>query len=430
MRPCRRLAALFAALALTGAACGGSDTGEDKAASAGQVEAGSIDVWIMEPGSDELKAFFTQATTDFEGAHPGSQVEVQFVPWANAHDQFVTAIGGGQVPDVAEMGSTWTPEFGDLGALTVAAARNERGKLDGFVDSLVEGATVDGEVYGLPWYAGARSLIYRRDVLTELGLSVPTTWDELLTVGRQVRDRKKMSAFGVAGNANHFFLPMVWQNGGEIATEKDGTWVSGMDSAKAVEAVEFYANLYSKERFAPEGALSWNSRDVRSAFEAGDLAMMIGGGWDLRAILKAHPELEGKVGTALLPEGPSGDQDTFAGGSHLVVFDGTEHEALARSYVDFLLAPSRVADFTDQIGFLPGALSGLAAAPATSDALYATFSRQLEEHSRTYPPTKEWGSFEADGLFTNAVQSVMKGEQSAREAMAKVAEAMNRAFQS
>ena len=86
---------------------------------------GPLQVWIMEPGNPELRAFFTSATAEFEAAHPGDRVAVQFVPWASAHDQFVTAIGGGQMPDVAEMGSTWTPEFGDIGALEPAELGGE-----------------------------------------------------------------------------------------------------------------------------------------------------------------------------------------------------------------------------------------------------------------------------------------------------------------
>ena len=389
---------------------------------------GPLQVWIMEPGAPELRAFFTSATAEFETAHRGDRVEVQFVPWASAHDQFVTAIGGGQVPDVAEMGSTWTPEFGDIGALEpadLAGPRPEGRRV--YVQSLVDGATVDGKVYGVPWYAGARALIYRTDVLAALGLSVPRTWDELVTVGRVIRDRSGMAAFGVAGNAEHFVLPMVWQNGGEIAYRKGGLWRSGMDSPAAVAAVQFYADLYRREHFAPAGALSWNARDVRKAFEAGDLAMMVGGAWDLRALLGAHPELTGKVGTALLPAGPGGDRDSFAGGSHLVVFSGTKKEALAHRYVDFLLDPARVAAFTTQIGFLPGARDALSAA-TPADPLYQPFSAQLEDHSRTYPPTREWGGFEADGLFTAAVQQVMAGKKTAAQAMKAVAQTMDAAF--
>jgi len=396
--------------------------------SGGTSARGPLQVWIMEPGSPELRAFFTSATSDYERAHPGDQVQVQFVPWASAHDQFITAIGGGQVPDVAEMGSTWTPEFGDIGALEPAdLGGNDADPAGRYVPSLVEGATIDGTVYGVPWYAGARALIYRSDVLASLGLSAPTTWDELLSVGRAVRDRTGMAAFGVAGNAEHYVLPMVWQNGGEIAFKKGGVWRSGMDSPQAVAAVQFYADLYRTERFAPAGALSWNARDVRKAFEAGDLAMMIGGAWDLKALLAAHPELAGKVGTALLPAGPAGDRDTFAGGSHLVVFSGTKKAALARRFLDFLVEPSRVAAFTTRIGFLPGARDAIAAA-TSADPLYRPFSVQLEDHSRTYPPTREWGAFEADGLFTSAVQQVMAGKRSAAQAMKDVAKSMDAAF--
>jgi N,N'-diacetylchitobiose transport system substrate-binding protein len=200
-----------------------------------------------------------------------------------------------------------------------------------------------------------------------------------------------------------------------------------MDSPEAVAAVQFYADLYRTEHFAPAGALSWNARDVRKAFEAGDLAMMIGGAWDLRALLAAHPDLAGKVGTALLPAGPRGDRDSFAGGSHLVVFSGTKKAALAHRYVDFLLDPARVAAFTTRIGFLPGARDALSAA-TPPDPLYRPFSAQLEDHSRTYPPTREWGGFEADGLFTAAVQQVMAGKKTAAQAMNAVAKTMDSAF--
>jgi N,N'-diacetylchitobiose transport system substrate-binding protein len=427
-----RLAALVLALGLL-PGCGALTP------SAGARSArGPLQVWIMEPGAPELRAFFTSATAQFEAAHRGDRVEVQFVPWASAHDQFVTAIGGGQTPDVAEMGSTWTPEFADIGALEpvdlfpltgpepTGSGDYLRSRV--YLPSLVDAATVGGKVYGVPWYAGARALIYRADVLTSLGLAVPATWNDLVAVGRAIRDRTHLAAFGVAGNAEHQVLPMVWQNGGEIAVRKEGVWRSGMSSPQAVAAVQFYADLFRTEHFAPAGALSWNARDVRQAFEAGDLAMMIGGAWDLRAVLAAHPELAGKVGTALLPAGPSGDRSSFAGGSHLVVFSGTKKGALARRYMEFLLDPARVEAFTSRIGFLPAVRGDDAGADAAPDPLYRPFAEQLDDHSRTYPPTREWGGFEADGLFTAAVQQVMAGKQTAAQAMKGVAKAMDAAF--
>ena len=64
----------------------------------------STDWLATQLGQDDLKildaSLFLPGTprdprAEFEAAHPGPGVDVQFVPWASAHDQFVTAIGGG-----------------------------------------------------------------------------------------------------------------------------------------------------------------------------------------------------------------------------------------------------------------------------------------------------------------------------------------------
>jgi N,N'-diacetylchitobiose transport system substrate-binding protein len=114
------VAAVGLVLAAVVAACGGSDdkssSSGDKAAASSKLS-GSISVWIMDPGSPKIQDVVKQYGTDFSAAHPGTKVDIQFVPWAQAHDKFVTAIAGGKVPDVAEMGTTWTPEFADQGGL-------------------------------------------------------------------------------------------------------------------------------------------------------------------------------------------------------------------------------------------------------------------------------------------------------------------------
>jgi N,N'-diacetylchitobiose transport system substrate-binding protein len=130
-------------------ACGGGDD-NDKAASSTKPSgkpSGSIDVWIMDPGSPALQGVIKDYGTAFQAANPGTTVNVQFVPWAQAHDKFTTSIAGGKVPDVAEMGTTWTPEFADQGAFeTVPKAAPGK-----YVSSLVDAATLDGKVYGKPW---------------------------------------------------------------------------------------------------------------------------------------------------------------------------------------------------------------------------------------------------------------------------------------
>ena len=129
--------ALMGALVLAG--CGGDDDdgGEASSGSAKGGISGSITTWIMDPGSPKLQEVLNGYAEDFSAKHPEAEVKIEFVPWAQAHDKFTTAIAGGKVPDVAEMGTTWTPEFADQGAFEAVPPAGS----GDYVSSLVDAAS-------------------------------------------------------------------------------------------------------------------------------------------------------------------------------------------------------------------------------------------------------------------------------------------------
>ena len=170
--------------------------------------------------------------------------------WADAHDRFVTSIAGGTTPDVAETGTTWTAEFADAGALAPIGDYVADAGLDGdLVEGLVESGTYDDELYGMPWYAGVRSLVYRADIFEELGLEAPTTWDEIVAAGEAIKAaHPDMMPFAVPGDAEFRVYPWVWGAGGEVATQEGDEWVSGLDSAESQEGIDFYTGLATEAR--------------------------------------------------------------------------------------------------------------------------------------------------------------------------------------
>lgn len=416
------LTALITALALT--ACPADDDGPadpDAPEEEEEEAAGSIEVWIMQPGTEAVEDIVRGQVEEFE-EETGAQVDLQFVPWPAAHDQFVTGIAGDRVPDVAEMGTTWTPEFGEMGALAPVETADQD-----FVESLVESGTIEDETLGAPWYAGARSLIYRADIFEELGLEPPETWDDVIAAGETIEEETDLFPFGVIGAYTHLYLPMIWNWGGDIAEEADGQWESRVDSPEAVEAWSFYQDMFDRG-WAPEGALGWNSADLREAFAAGDFAMMVGGGWDLAAIIGSNPDLEGNVEAVLTPEGPDGNRDAFAGGSHFVIFEGSEDSDLAQQLIDHMLDEERVAEFATEIGFLPGTESGIEASGLLDDELYSPFAEQLRDHSRTYPASGGWGTIEGEGVFEDAMERVLGGDSSPEEALTEVDARLDEVF--
>jgi N,N'-diacetylchitobiose transport system substrate-binding protein len=405
-----------AALALVVAGCGGD--GDDGGGSGGE-----LTVWIMEPGNPEVQATIDGFADAFEAEREGVTVTVEYVPWTDAHTQLTAALAGGQVPDLTEVGNTMTAEFAEAGAFAEVQAPEGAA----FVEGLAQSSVVDGVNYGYPWYAGARALLYRIDVFEEAGVQPPQTWDELLTVGDTiVAEVDDVAPIHVAGAYQHMNQPLIWGTGGDLATQDGDTWTPGYDSPAGREALEFFATLWERG-WSPEGAVQWNSVDVREAFANEESAMMIGGGWDLRAILDSNPALEGRVGTALMPAGPAGSRDVFAGGSHLAVFQESDEQELAREFAEYLIAPAQATAFADQIGFLPGTVEGVQASVG-GDPLFGVFGQQFVEHSRPYPVAGWWGEVEGSGAIPGEFQKLMLGDVTVDEAAVNINTALQEAI--
>jgi N,N'-diacetylchitobiose transport system substrate-binding protein len=420
------LAALCAA-SVAVAACGGDDDNSsgDKASSSKPAKlSGSISVWIMDPGSPKIQGVVKGYATSFEAANPGTTVDIEFVPWAQAHDKFTTSIAGGKTPDVAEMGTTWTPEFADQGAFE-EVSKPASGQ---YVSSLVDAATLDGKVWGKPWYAGSRALIYRKDVLEKAGVEPPKTWDELIAAAKAIK-AKVPGVFptGYTGLTEHMYLPTIWQAGGEIAKQEGDGWTSALNTPEAAKAIQFYTDFY-KQGLTPKAAIGWEEPDAQTAFVNGDIAMLIGGGWTYNSIIDTKPGLKSKIGTTLEPAGPSGKDTAFAGGSHLVVFKGSKNNGLAGAFVDYMLEASNLNKFTGEIGFLPGTVAGIEASGYLDDPIRKPFAEQLLEHSAVYPPSPRWGALEGANIFDGEIQKVMRGKQTPQEAAQNLAEKMDEEF--
>jgi N,N'-diacetylchitobiose transport system substrate-binding protein len=411
-----------AALALAVAGCGsGSGSGSGSGASA------TIKVWLGDPVSPQTLPYVQKLADQFEKTHKNVTIQLSLLSDANAHQQYITAIEGGSTPCIGLVGNTWTPEFAGLGALQPITATAATLKKT-YVASMVDSATYQGKVYGYPYDVGVRALIYRTDLFTKANLTPPATWTQLEQDAVKLQSANSgVSGFAVIGGNQWYYLPMVWNWGGDIAVQQGGKWVSGMDSSDAVAAYQFYANLLRVEKLSPSASANWQGSDADQAFALGKVAMMVGGSWDLQAILAQTPSMQSKIGTALLPDGPAGNNDTFAGGSNLSVFKNCADKADANSFIQFLLQNKNVTHLTSSLGLFPATLSGVSEQEAPGGAfsapLWKTFALQVP-HSRSVPEASTWGGVEGSNDLINAMQAMFNG-QSASTAMSQLASQIN-----
>jgi N,N'-diacetylchitobiose transport system substrate-binding protein len=232
---------------------------------------------------------------------------------------------------------------------------------------------------------------------------------------------------GYTGLTEHMYLPTIWQAGGQIAKQSGDSWTSELNTPQAVEAIKFYTDFY-KEGLTPKAAIGWEEPDAQTAFVNGDVAMLIGGGWTYNSIIATKPGMKSKIGTELEPAGPSGKDTAFAGGSHLVVFNGSKNKDLANAFVDYMLEPTNLNKFTSEIGFLPGTVGGIKASGYLTDPVRKPFAEQLLDHSAVYPPSPRWGALEGANIFDGEIQKVMRGKQTPQQAAQNLSKKMDEEF--
>ncbi len=133
----------------------------------------------------------TALVPEFERAHPGIRIEVQQLAWTAAHEKLLTAFAGDATPDICQLGNTWIPEFGALGALEPLDERIAASKVidrKDYFDGIWATNVLGGRVLGVPWYVDTRLLFYRKDLLAKAGYDhPPTTWAEWHAMLRAIK---------------------------------------------------------------------------------------------------------------------------------------------------------------------------------------------------------------------------------------------------
>ena len=221
--------AFFASFTTDYSTMGATDTGE---------MAESIEVWTTE-GRDQAKILKNLVSSKFTNVqHIG--VDVKLV----AAGTLLPSVLSGQGPD-AFLGAAGV----DVINYAIRDAVVPLNDFDGFEElvvnefnpSSVVPVTLYGKTYGLPERAGFYMMFVRIDILAELGLEVPETWDDLLAM------LPVLQANNMSIGLNKEYDIFLYQMGGDRFAD-DGMRC-GLDSNIALEAFEMYTRFFTDYSF-------------------------------------------------------------------------------------------------------------------------------------------------------------------------------------
>ena len=411
MRGCqsRRLVRIVSCVSL--ATCSLACTNADARAGAGELR-----VWAFGAEGEAL----VPLAREFEQANPGTHVRVQAIPWTAGHEKLLTAYVGGALPDVAQLGNTWIPEFAALNALEPLDALTARDsalvpRADYFPGVLATNV-VDSVLYGMPWYVDTRVLFYRTDLLRAAGVTVvPTTWAAFRDALVRLKKVQPAGGYPALLPLNEWNQPVTFgMQAGSPLLADHGTRGAFRDPAFR-RGFEFYVGLF-RDSLAPSLANTQIS-NVFQEFAAGRVGMYITGPWNVGEFKKRLPaKLQHAWMTAPLP-GPDSAGVSLAGGSSIVIMRKSTVKPLAWRFVTFLSDPARQARFYEKTGDLPARRSAWATPALASDPYLAAFRTQL---GRVVPTPAVPESELIVNLVAQASERAVRGQQTVDEALASL----------
>jgi ABC-type glycerol-3-phosphate transport system substrate-binding protein len=408
-----KIAAAVAAIALAATACGGDD--KDEKSGSGGKDPAQLKVWMMGEGTPEQTKFLDTVETEFKQKHPGTDVQIKYVPWPQVATTFQKAAAGGEGPDVTELGNTDVQSHIEQGSLADISD-----KYSGWADGRTLNKTAlgndqaGGKTYAVPWYGGVRGVWYRTDWFQDLGIQQPKTWADLTAAAKKVQDSKKVPGIGIPSDQTNALLSFIWGNGGDVASKQGDEWKGSLDQPQAIEAVKYYTGLVTTDKVAPEKYVGKNELEgPQRDFALGKLGMYIDGSWALKEMTKVSEKNAGKWGVFPIPAKAGGNAPVMAGGSDLAVWNDSKAKDAAFDYITVLNNAKNAKGWADYSGF-----SSMRSDVKFSDPKLEIFT-QIAGNTKFPPISAGWGEFEqAKKVLPNTVKAIMQGK-SAEEEMKK-----------
>lgn len=149
--------------------------------------------------------------------------------------------------------------------------------------------TLEGGVYALPQTMSFHVMFYRADILDELGLEVPLTWDEFYQCLAVIQ--KSNMNIGIIPDWTSYAM-LLYQHGGEYYTED--AHYSALDTEDAIAAFKQWTGNYVNYNMPV-------TYDMANRFRTGEMPLAIGDYTQYNYLSVFAPEIKGDWGFTLVP---------------------------------------------------------------------------------------------------------------------------------
>ena len=225
---------------------------------------------------------------------------------------------------------------------------------------MIEAATVDGKLYGVPAIALCGVLLYRKDLLSKYGFDEPPgTWDELVEQAKTVlagENDPDLQGYVFPGylyeGVSSTFLQNLWSNGADVV-DAEGRVVLETDAAR--EAAAYMHDLIHVHKVTPGRITTaqWGL-EPQEEFWDGKVVFLTMLPTAALAMMEPGSPLRDRIGIAPPPRGPRGTRGlSFLGGWHYSIPVHARAPVTAAQFIQFMTSPQVQKERAMRGGALP-----------------------------------------------------------------------------
>ncbi|WP_423066503.1 extracellular solute-binding protein [Devosia sp. CN2-171] len=360
----------------------------------------------------------------FAAAHPEVAVTQENIPNPEFMAKVTAAVVSGSRPDVTMVSSERFADLLAMGALNDLtdriAAWDRRSDFD---DVRFASITKEGKVYGVPAFTFVDWMYYRKDWFDEAGLAPPTTYAEFRDAAIKLTDPAKgRFGFGMRGGAGgQAFVINVMEGFGAKLMHEDGS--ISLDRDKAIEAIDWWAGLLTKDGAVPPSAPNDGFRQIMEAFQTGQTAMLwhhTGSFQDNAKLLKAGEQFA----TAAIPAGPVNRVSRLG----YAYNTSTKPETIDASWewIKFWGEPDAAVAFLEKTGYFPASTKAAQDERIIGNPLYkpAADTLRFGIPQPSFPGFAGW----SESVVLPAFQRVLIKEATPEQAVDEIIDGLNQAI--
>lgn len=349
--------AVAAAAALVLSACGGG--AQPSADGEGVATGPGASAWGLTGGTNEQiwKGSFERWNEE----NPDREIKTDWFANDAYKEKVRTAIGSGNAPTlIFGWGGSTLRDYAEADKI-VDITDETTDVVSNIIPSIAEGGIIDDQVFGIP-NVGTQPVLffYNQELFEKAGLSVPTTWDELLEAVDTFNEAG-ITPISLAGASK--WTDMMWLEylverigGPEVFKSIEANEPEAWSDPAVLEAVEAAQDLVRAGAFGDAfGSVSADANADVALVHTGKAAMLLQGSWAYGTFLTDAPDFvaDGNLGVAGFPdvEDGAGDPANIVGNQSnfwsVSAADSEDAQADATEYLNTLFDDEYVQEMVD-----------------------------------------------------------------------------------